>query len=322
MTQKDGLKRRFYGFTPVRGLIRQSKNVAVPGADDFSVYEVWKGFFRQLKRTSLVERAAAISFNVFMAIPPVILFVFTLIPYLPISRQFVREIFGLIRDIVPGEKNNTVIIGFLRDFLLQPRGELLSFGLLLALFFSSNAMMGILRSFDKDYEGFVKRTGLRKRRTAIKLTIIVFTTVFACILLLIAQRNVLQYIGIENHFIRNVISETRWVVILFLVFLSVSFIYRYGPAMNVRWHFINPGAVFATSLMILATALVTFWVNNFNNYNKIYGSISAVFILMSLIFVNSLVVLIGFELNVTISHLRAAEEAEENELVTSGSQPV
>ncbi|MCW3073641.1 MAG: hypothetical protein JWP69_710 [Flaviaesturariibacter sp.] len=321
MNISNGLKKRFYASRPVKGMIRRSKGYSVPGTDAFSLHDVWVAFFQQLKRTSLVERAAAISFNVFMAIPPVLLFVFTLIPYLPISKQFINEMFGLIRDLIPGEENNSVIIGFLQDFLDKPRGELLSFGLLLALFFSSNAMMGLLRSFDKNYEGFIKRSGLRKRRTALKLTFIVFTTVFTSILLLIAQSTVLQYVGVENKFVRNLISETRWIVVLFLVFLSISFIYRYGPSLTTRWRFINPGAVFATSLMILATALVTFWVNNFSNYNKLYGSISAVFILMSLIYINSLIVLIGFELNVTINNLRVkAEKAVKN--VTKGSIPV
>ena len=71
-----------------------------------------------------------------------------------------------------------------------------------------------------------------------------------------------------------------------------------------KWAFITPGSVFATSLMLVASALVSYWVNHFNNYNKIYGSIGAIFILMSLIYANSLAILMGFELNVTIDHLK------------------
>jgi membrane protein len=85
-------------------------------------------------------------------------------------------------------------------------------------------------------------------------------------------------------------------------------LYRHGPAVKVKWPFITPGSVFATTLMFLATFLVSFYVNNFNNYNKLYGSISAVFILMLLIFVNALVIIIGFELNVTITDLRRAKD--------------
>src|SRR6476620_2862027 len=90
----------------------------------------------------------------------------------------------------------------------------------------------------------------------------------------------------------------------FTGFLQHFFIYRHGPSLTQKWPFVTPGSVFATTLLLFATLLVSFWVNNFSNYNKVYGSIGAVFILMSLIYVYALVVLIGFELNVTITSLR------------------
>src|SRR5688572_25271024 len=145
-------KQRLISSAPVRIVINRSKSTYVPGFSGVSLYEIWKAFRDQLRRTSLLERAAAISYNIVMAIPPTLVFIFTLIPYLPISNQFIQELYTVIRDVVPGKENNTVIIQFLEDFLKQPRNGLLSLGLLLALFFSSNAMMGILRSFDKDYE--------------------------------------------------------------------------------------------------------------------------------------------------------------------------
>lgn len=296
----------------VQVVINRSKRLYVPGFGDFTLYEVWKPFISQLRKGSLFERASAISFNIFMAIPPTLIFIFTLIPYLPISDRFIRELFSLIRDIVPGEKNNSVIIGFLNDFLNQPRNELLSFGLLLAVLFSSNAMMGIMRSFDKNYPGFNKRSTFKKRQVALKLSLTIFLLFLACLLLLIAQEVVLLWLGIENVWVLTIISNFRWVIILLLVFFCVAFIYRHGPALPVKWPFFTPGAVFATSLMVLATFLVTFWVNNFSNYNKLYGSISAIFILMSLIYVNALVVLLGFELNVTLTSLKASKAIAAN----------
>ncbi|MEJ7913301.1 MAG: YihY/virulence factor BrkB family protein, partial [Chitinophagaceae bacterium] len=302
------ITRRVVTSRPVRGMIDGSKRIYVPGADGSNLYDVWQSFRSQLKKESLFERAAAISFNIFMAIPPTVLFIFTLIPYLPISNRLIEELFTLIRDIIPGEKNNTVIIGFLKDFLDQPRNELLSFGLLLAVFFSSNAMMGILRSFDKNYPGFIKRKTLQKRRVALWLSFSIFLLIFTCLLLLIAQAVVLKWFGVEQEWLIAAIHHSRWVFIILLVFFSVSSIYRYGPALKVKWPFITSGAVLATTLMILASTLVSFWVNNFASYNKIYGSISAVFILMSLIYVNALVVLAGFEWNVTLSSLREEED--------------
>jgi membrane protein len=308
MAIKQRLKKRFIGSAPVQRIITQSKKVYVPGFGLHTVHDIWPPFVDQLRRSSIFERAAAISFNVFMAMPPTLIFVFTLIPYLPISKQFIREMFQVIRDIVPGEKDNAVIIGFLNDFLNQPRNELLSFGLLLALLFSSNAMMGILRSFDKKYLGFVERSGLSRRKTALELTLIVFILGFVGILLLIAQGAVLKWLGVENEWVRAIIHNFRWVIILLLVFYSISFIYRHGPSLTHKWPFVTPGSVFATTLLLFATVLVTYWVNNFSNYNKVYGSIGAVFILMSLIYVYALVVLIGFELNVTITSLSRKEE--------------
>jgi membrane protein len=130
---------------PVKQVIHTSKSIVLPGFAGYSLFATWRPFLEQLRKTSLPERAAAISFNVVMAIPPVLIFVFTLIPYLPISNKVLLELYRLIRDIVPGEKNNSIIINFLEDFIKRPRNGLLSFGLLLALVFSSNAMMGILR---------------------------------------------------------------------------------------------------------------------------------------------------------------------------------
>lgn len=308
---EHNFKKRISAVTPVKQFISGSKKTFVPGFDGFSLFDVWKPFINQLREVSLLERAAGISYNIFMAIPPTLIFVFTLIPYLPISKLFINELFSLIRDVVPGKENNQVIIGFLDDFLNRPRNGLLSFGLLLALFFSSNAMMGILRSFDKNYEGFIDPSGFQKRTMALKLTILVFFIFFVCVLLLIAQGEVLRWIGIKSSAWRVLIDNARWLIILLLVFYSVSSIYRHGTPLKIKWPFITPGSVFATTLMFIATFIVSFWVNNFSNYNKLYGSISAIFILMSLIYVNALVVLVGFELNVTLAALRRKKLAEQ-----------
>lgn len=304
------IKKRVVGSSPVRSVIKRSKETYLPGFSGFSMFEIWRAFIQQLRRTSLTERAAAISFNVVMAIPPTLIFLFTLIPYLPISDQFIRQLYGVIKDVVPGRENNTVIIQFLEDFLKRPRNELLSFGLLLALIFSSNALMGILRSFDKDYEGFEERSGLEKRKTALLLTIVSFSLFFIFLFLLIAQGAVLHWIGINSKGLRMLIENSRWGIMILLVFYLVSFIYRHGPSVTKKWPFITPGSFFATTLMLMATFGFSFYVNNFSNYNKLYGSISAIFILMTLIFVNAMVVLMGFELNVALSNLRRQKEIE------------
>jgi len=304
MSVRTYLQKKFTTSLPGKTLIRGSQKLYLPGFHGLSLYEVLPHFLEQLKKTNLAERASGISFNIFMAIPPTLIFIFTLIPYLPISQEFIDQMFKLIRDVVPGEQNNSAIIDFLRDFLDRPRNELLSFGLLLAIFFSSNAMIGIMRTFEKDYPGFNRRKMLHKRRIALQLTLITFVLVFLCMALLIAQSHVLKWLGVESEFWRNIIGDTRWILMILLTYFVVSFIYRHGTPVARKWSLLTPGAVFATALMIIATLGVSFWANNFNNYNKLYGSISAVFILMSLIWANSLAVLLGFELNVTLTLLQ------------------
>lgn len=311
------IENRLATTTPGKVLIRQSKQTFIPGFSGISLFEAWPRFVQQLRQTSLLERASGISFNVVMAIPPTLIFIFTLIPYLPISHQFIQELFFLIRTIIPGRENNNAIILFLDDFLNRPRGELLSFGLLLALFFSSNAMMGILRSFDKNYEGFGDPTGLQKRSMALQLTLLVFVLFFICLLLLIAQGAVLQWIGIKSYVLRAIIVNARWFIIFMLVFFSISFIYRHGPPLKEKWPYITPGSVFATTLTFIATTLVSFWINNFANYNKLYGSISAIMILMILIYVNAVVILVGFELNVSLASLKRLKAAKKEQVQQS-----
>jgi membrane protein len=305
---------------PVSWLIRLSKKIRLPGFQGIPLYDVISFFYKQVRRVGLTERTSAISFNFIMALPPMIIFLCTLIPYLPISKEFTDQLHNLIRDIIPGESNNKALIDFLDDFLNNERYGLLSLGFLLALYYSSNAMAGIMRAFDKNYIGFRKRSFWETRKTALQLTLILFLLVIVSLLLLIMQGAVLKkWIGIESAFIRNIILNARWIIIVFLFLGSISFIYRHAPFVHKRWRLINPGSVLATTLMLFFIFLFSYWVEHFSNYNKLYGSIGTLLILMLLIYFNSLVLLIGFELNVSINSLKH-EADERNKLPASGNQ--
>ena len=297
---------------PVDFLVRKSKAIFLPGFRGIALYDVVQFFIGQVRTIGMTERASAIAFNFVMAIPPAIIFLFTLIPFLPIRQQFQEEMYSLIRDVIPGQKNNSSLIEFLKDFINNPRNGLLSLGFVLSLFFSSNAMIGIMRSFDKNYIGFRKRTGFQNRMVALKITIILFFLVVLSVLLLIAREAVLTWLGIENKTLIDVINNLRWLIIILLFFASISYIYRHAPAVHKKWSLINPGSIVATFLMILFTMGFSWWVNNFGNYNELYGSIGTVLILMLLIYFNSLVLLIGFELNVSISSLKKIADERKN----------
>jgi len=311
------LERRFITSAPVKFLIRKSKKILLPGFQGIPLFDVIRFFILQALKIGFTERASAIAFNITMTIPPAIIFLFTLIPYLPISQEFINELFSVIKDVMPGEKNNGGLIKFLSDILNKPRTGLLSTGFLLAMFFSSNAVMGVMRSFDKNYVGFKKRSGYNERFVALRLTFILFILFFITLLALIMQGSVLRWLGVTNKLLIWVIENFRWVLIVLMFFFSISFIYRYAPSVHKRWRLINPGSILATVLMILLTAGFSYWVSNFSNDNELYGSISTVLILMLLIYFNSLVLLIGFELNVSINSLKY-EVDERNKNLAGG----
>jgi membrane protein len=215
---------------------------------------------------------------------------------------------AIITDIIPTKDYNENIIKFVDSFFEHSRIGLLSFGFLLLLFFASNGIMGLMRSFNKNYLGFQKRTGIQKRWTAIRLTIIIMGLLFSCVLLLIMQGALLKWLGIKNSGFLAIILSVRWIFILGLVFYTIAFIYKFAPAVHRKWKIFSPGSILATTLSVLATAIFSLFVNNFGRYNALYGSIGTIIVLMSIIYINSLVLLIGYELNVSIHSLQLLAE--------------
>lgn len=311
------IRRKFITSFPVKFVIRKSKNIIPPGFNGIPLFDVIRFFFLQIQQTSLNERASSIAFNLLLAIPPACIFIFTLLPYLPIKDEL-EQLYELIRDVIPGKQNHDPIIQFLSDFASNERSDLLSFGFILALYFSSNAMIGIMSSFNKlNYIGFSQRHVLHDRWVAIKLTLILFLIILLSIVALVSRGTVLKWLGVESPTIREIIMNVRWIVIILLFFFIISFIYRHAPAVHKKWKFINPGSILATFMMIAFTMGFSYYVVNFGNYNKLYGSIGTVLIMMLLIYFNSLVLLIGFELNVSISSLRRLADQRKN-LVSGG----
>jgi membrane protein len=303
------LERIIYNTHVFRWLEKKSRKIILPGFQRVPLYDVSKFFFNQVKKVGLNDRARSISFSFLTAIPAATIFICTLIPYLPIAGQIKRQLLFITQDITPNQNTFLLVKQFLEDFLDKPRVGLLSFGFLVALFYSSNAMIGIMRSFNKSLIYNSKRNALETRWMAIKLTLLVLAMVIGSVIILVTQAQLLhtlmKWLHITNKAsIRLLFKTVRWVVIIPLFYIAIACIYKYGPAVQKRWSLFSPGTLLATFLTILITVLFSYWVNNFGTYNKVYGSIGTVMILMLLIYFNSLVLLIGYELNVSIHHLR------------------
>jgi membrane protein len=243
-----------------------------------------------------------------MAIPAATIFLCTLIPYLPIAKRVTEQVLELEKDYTINENTYKLISNFLNDFLTTERTGLLSLGFFLVIYYASNAMMGIMHSFDKSLIYTTRRNYFERRWMAIKLTLLLLTMALLSIVLLALQGPVLnwflQFLHVKDNTIANTILFVRWVVLIALAYYSIAFIYKYAPAVHKRWSLSSPGTNLATILILLTTFLFSFWVNHFSSYNKIYGSIGTILILMFLIYINSLVLLVGYELNVSIHSLK------------------
>lgn len=304
------IERKIYNSPPFRFLEARSKKIILPGFQGKPLFDVIVFFFSQVKKVGLNDRARSIAFSFLTAIPAATIFICTVIPYLPVSQQIERQLLFLTRDLTPNQNTSVLVSKFLQDFFEKPRAGLLSFGFVLALFYSSNAMIGIMRSFNKSLIYNTRRNAFQTRWMAIKLTALVLFIIIGSVIILVTTGNLLKYfhISYSNHSVRWLFRTIRWVVIIPLFYMTIACIYKYGPAVQERWSLFSPGTLLATFLTILFTFGFSFYVNRFSSYNKVYGSIGTVMILMLLVYFNSLVLLIGYELNVSIHHVKRVDD--------------
>ncbi|RYG44333.1 MAG: YihY/virulence factor BrkB family protein [Chitinophagaceae bacterium] len=227
------------------------------------------------------------------------IFLFSLVPYLPMDT--VQEtILRSIKLMSPNTKLYATVQDIVVDFMNNKRRELLSIGFLFTIFVSSNGVMGILRSFDRDSPAQKKRTGMARRWKAIRLTLGLMIIFLISISLIIIQTSLL------DRYIQDVIGGTTiikiisWVTLVFIIYITICMLYKYGPSLNRRFRFFSTGALIATVLFIVISGGFFFIANNFVNYNRVYGSIGTLLMFMAWMFITGLVILIGYEINLAI----------------------
>lgn len=247
---------------------------------------------------------------------------FTLLPYvrnyilrwfLPYEAEenFDARLISEIQEFLPGNAG-LEISKFIEDLITNPRVGLLSLGFFLAIFFASNGMMSMMNGFEKAYpRTFKKRTGWRKRFIAIFLTFQLGIFLIASVVFIILGNWLISIftdlIGLDR-FTEFILYLIRWVIIVLLLGMVISFIYRYGVPTHRKFKLFSPGAILATILSLLTSIGFSFYVDNFGNYNKLYGSFGTIIVTMVWIQLNALVLLIGFELNASIAINRDMRE--------------
>lgn len=311
------IERLFLTASPVAGIRNASKKLTLPGFKQQRIHTVFHVLAAQIKQNGLNIRASAISFNIITAIPAITLFLCILVPYVPGSKQVYEQLLVFIRDFTPDSGTQKTLTDFISDFFNKKTTGLLSFSFILVLFTSSNAMMGIIRAFDRSVYDKRKTNFIKKRLRAIRLIITLVSLLIGTILISVGQgyffTRIMKWANIKNEAVISLIQNSRWLVILFLFIYTIGYIYKHAPTAKVKSQLFTPGAFFASVLMIIITGLFSYWAQNISSINKIYGSIGSLIILMLLVFLNSMMLLIGYELNVSIAYLDAQRAKEEKE---------
>ena len=308
------LKEKIENLPIINGVLNWSKTNSLPGFFKVPVYDVAVFLFNEAQRVTIISRANAMAFSFFLSLFPAIIFLFTVATMLPIYDTFQAEINGYINHIMPSNAGLQVQEAI--KTLVKPNSNLLSLGFLLAIYFSSNGMMSLMEGFEKTHlKSFRKRPGWKKRFIAIGLTVQMGVLLLASVVLIILGNHIITWLYdfVEiSRFAATSLEVFRWFVTIGLFYFSIAFIYRYGAALYSRFKWLTPGATLATILSIVSSLAFSFYVEYFNTYNKVYGSIGTIIVLMLWIQINCFILLVGFELNASIAVNRdLKEEVEE-----------
>ncbi|MFN8153668.1 MAG: YihY/virulence factor BrkB family protein [Bacteroidia bacterium] len=294
------------GLGPVKLLIDFSKRLRIPGFEGLPLYDVLAFFIQRLSASELQMRARSLAFSTFLAMFPAIIFIFTLIPYIPIQ-SFPDKLLALIGDFLPASTFEAVR-ETIEDIVLHQRGGLLSFGFFFALFISADGVMNLMTWFNKSYHGKEQRSAWKFRWMAIILTITIALLVFTAIGLIVTTEIIYYYLE-EKQILVNfmqliLLTAGKWLILLMLCFSAISLLYYYGPSKHENLRFISAGSSLATLLIVLTSLGFNYFITNFGQYNKLYGSIGTLIIILIWLYINSFVILVGYELNVSIRKAR------------------
>lgn len=294
--------KRLIRFKPAYKTVKGSRKVVLPGFKGLSLYVVTKFFFRGIKNGALNMRASSLAFSFFLALFPSIIFLFTLIPYIPID-HFNDYLFGLLQHMMPKDAF-AATEGTIADIIQKQRGGLLSIGFVSALYFSTNGFNAMINAFNETYHEIEARKPLQQRLVSLAMLFITVLLIATSITLLIGFEMGFSHLFHRNIVLYYVLSIFKWLILGILCYSIISFNYYLGPKQKKEWHFFSPGSMFATVLIIIATIGFTYYVNNFGKYNKLYGSIGTLIVIMMLIYINSLILMLGFDLNASIYHAK------------------
>ncbi len=293
-------------FAPTRWSVRILQKILLPGFNGMSFYHLLQTYFNGLIDGAFSARAGAISFSFFMALFPTLLFLLNLIPYIPIENfqpKFLDFIYGLMPD-----QSVAFFEPVLSDIAKNQRGGLLSFSGLLALLFMANGINAIFSGFEQSRHIEINRNFVKQYCIATGVSIILALLLLTIIIGIIYSGYLINDLK-DRDFMSHVtdvklLAISRYVFLVIMIYLAVTTLYHFGTKEGKKTKFFSAGAVMTTLLVMLSTYLFGIYIDNFSNYNELYGSIGALLIMMLYIWLNSNLLLLGFELNASLLKLK------------------
>ena len=283
-------------------LLILSRKIYLPGFKGISLYEVGLFFIRGMKKSSISLRANSISYSFIIAFVPAVLFLFALIPYIPIT-DLEKNIMLTLAKVIPNEAF-ILLKSTIEDIITNQQTGLLSISFLISLYFASNGVIAIMNAFNQSSHSIESRTALKKYMVS-------FLLVFILALNMIVSGAALAFTSILLYYMeeKGIIGDSstlfllqagQWIIILLTSLIAFSSIYYLAPAKKRVFPFFSAGSIIASLLSVVSFKLFTVFINNFSNYNRFYGSLGAMIMIIVWINLTALMLLIGFELNASI----------------------
>lgn len=279
----------------------------IPGYVGFSFYDLIEMYTAGIVKGALSSRAGSIAFSFFMALFPFLLFILNLIAFIPIA-NFDVVLFDFIELLLPQESQG-FFTDIFTDIRQKQRTGLLSSVFILSIFLTANGVSSIFSSFEGSYHVDLSRSFIRQYLYSMMVGVLL------AVLLLVGVAALIFFeIFIFNNLDELIPSTVNWIRMgqLFfytiLIYVSVAILYYFGTIEGKKNRFFSPGALMTCLLILMTTYLFGIYIENFSTYNQLYGSIGALLIFLFYIWLNSSVLLLGFELNATLNRLKNSSQ--------------
>lgn len=305
------IEERLSKIPVVNRLVRWGKKITFSKMEGLSLYDIMELYITGIIKGAFSNRAAAIAFNFFMAIFPFLLFLLNLIPFMPLD-NFQEDFFKFLSENVPPTTYDA-IYGIISDIMNNSNKGLLSSGGIIAVFLVANGINAMLGGFENSYHVTITRNFIRQYLVAMFLGICFSFILLTTVALIVVSEVFIQMF--EYRYLDSVMLMVwlRYLFIMVMILLCVSLIFKFGSKQLRKTSFISVGSVVTTILIIFSSYGFGVYVLRFAKYNELYGSIGTILVLMMYIWLNCMILLLGFELNATISRLKSEKNIIFNE---------